>query len=468
MSITGAGLTGYAAFRVKGMDADMQVKELSQEGLNHSYAITIPKEDLAEKLDAKITEMQPQVSLKGFRPGKVPAKHIRKMFGQSIMKEVVEEVVAETSQKAMADNNLRPAGQPQIDLRANGEDVTKGKADLEYQLSVETIPEFEPTDVEKLKFTRLTCEVEDSDVDERIAELAKGQKVYKKKAKTAKAKDGDAVLINFTGRIDGEAFDGGAMEGHQLVLGSGTFIPGFEDQLVGVKAEDKLDVTVTFPEDYQATDLAGKEAVFETEVLEVQGAKDAEADDELAKKFGLEDLEKLKETIREGIVNEYDMQSRMKLKRAILDELDKKHDFDLPPKMVEAEFENIWAQVKAEKDAGQLDEEDAKKSDEELEADYRKISERRVRLGLVLAEMGQKQDVQISNEELQQAMIAEARRYPGQEQQVLEFYQKNPQAIAQLRAPIFEEKVVDLIIEKAEMKDKKVKKDKLFEEDEMI
>jgi trigger factor len=446
----------------------MQIKELKSEGLSSTYTVTVTKEDLSAKLDAKIKEMQPQVSLKGFRPGKVPVSHIKKMFGQSIMKDVVEETVNETSQQAINDNKIRPAGQPKIDLRANGEEVTKGEADLEYQLTVESIPEFEPVDPTTLKFTRLKYEATDADIDERLAELGKGQKTYKKKAKTAKAKKEDAVLIDFVGTVDGVEFEGGAMEGHQLVLGSGTFIPGFEDQLIGAKAGDELDVTVTFPEDYQAADLAGKEAVFATKVLEVQGAKDAEIDDEFAKNFGLDDLDALKEAVKGQYESELDMQSRMKLKRAILDELDGKHDFELPAGMVEAEFGNIWAQVQAEKEAGQLDEDDAKKSDEDLEKDYRKIAERRVRLGLVLAEMGQKEEVNISNEELQQAMVAEARRYPGQEQQVIEFYQKNPQAIAQLRAPIYEEKVVDLIIEKAAVKDKKVKKEELFKEDEMI
>lgn len=446
----------------------MQIKELKSEGLSYTYSVTVPKEDLSAKLDAKIKEMQPQVSLKGFRPGKVPVSHIKKMFGQSIMKDIVEEAVNETSQKAINDNKIRPAGQPKIDLRANGEDVTKGNADLEYQMTVESIPEFEPVDPETLKFTRLKYEATDADIEERLAELGKGQKTYKKKAKTAKAKKEDAVLIDFVGTIDGEAFEGGAMEGHQLVLGSGTFIPGFEDQLIGVKAGDELDVTVTFPENYQAADLAGKEAVFATKVHEVQGAKDAELNDEFAKNFGLDDLAALKEAVKGQFEGELDGQSRMKLKRAILDELDKKHDFELPPGMVEAEFSNIWQQVQAEKEAGQLDEDDAKKSDKDLESDYRKIAERRVRLGLVLAEMGQKQDVTITNEELQGAMIAEARRYPGQEQQVIEFYQKNPNAIAQLRAPIYEEKVVDLIIEKATVKDKAVDKDELFKEDEMI
>ena len=446
----------------------MQIKELKKEGLSHTYAVTVSKEDLASKLEEKIKEMQPQVSLKGFRPGKVPVGHIRKMFGQSIMKDLVEEVVNETSQQAINDNKIRPAGQPKVDLRANGEEVTKGEADLEYQLTVETIPEFEPVDPEKLKFTRLTHEANAKELDEEVAKLAEGQKSYEKKAKTAKAKKGDAVLIDFVGTVDGEAFDGGAMEGHQLVLGSGSFIPGFEEQLIGVKAGDEKDVKVTFPDPYQAADLAGKEAVFATKVIEVQGEKDAVIDDEFAQKFGVADLEALKAAVKTQYEGQLEMQTRMKLKRAILDELDKKHKFELPPNMVEMEFTNIWNQVQAEKEAGQLDEDDAKKSEKQLEKDYRKISERRVRLGLVLAEMGQKHEIQISNEEIQQAMFAEARQYPGQEQQVIEFYQKNPQAIAQLRAPIYEEKVVDLIIDKAKVTDKKVDKKTLFEEDGMI
>jgi len=399
--------------------------------------------------------MQPQVTLKGFRPGKVPAGHIRKMFGKSIMNDIVQEVLNESSQQAINDNKIRPA-------------VTNGEADLEYTMKVESIPEFDPVDPEKLKFTRLVHKAAKKDIDERLKELAASSKTYKKKAKTAKAKKDDAVLIDFVGTVDGVAFDGGAMEGHQLVLGSGTFIPGFEDQLIGAKAGDELDVKVTFPDPYQSADLAGKDAVFATKVVEVQGAKDSVIDDDFAKKFGMETAEDLTKAVTEQYEAELEGQSRMRLKRAILDELDKKHKFDLPPGMVEAEFGNIWNQVQAEKEAGNLDEEDAKKSDKALEKDYRKIAERRVRLGLVLAEMGQKHEIQITNEELQGAMIAEARQYPGQEQQVIEFYQKNPQAIAQLRAPIYEEKVVDLIVEKAKMTDKKVDKDTLFEEDGMI
>ncbi|MEE9271764.1 MAG: trigger factor [Robiginitomaculum sp.] len=446
----------------------MDIKEVKTEGLSYTFEITIKKADLNKKLEAKIKKMQPEVNLKGFRPGKVPTVHIRKMYGPSIMNDVVQEVVSETTQKALDDNKLRPAGQPKIDLRANGEDVTKGKADLEYTLTVETIPEFEPADPGKMEFTRLVTDVDAKDVTGQIEEMAKGQKTYKKKAKTAKAKKDDAVLINFVGRVDGETFDGGAMDEHQLVLGSDSFIPSFEDQLIGAKAGDKLDVTVTFPKEYQVDALAGQEAVFETEVLEVQGAADAKLDDDFAKKMGFKDMKELEETVSQQAKAELEGQSRMKLKRAILDELDKKHSFDLPQNMVEAEFGGIWAQVEKEKEAGTLDEDDVKKTDKKLKADYMKIAERRVRLGLVLAEMGSKAEIQISNEELQQAMIAEARRHPGQEQQVLEFFQKNQDAVTQLRAPIFEEKVVDLIIEKAKMTDKKVDRDELFKEDPMI
>lgn len=446
----------------------MQIKDIDTKGLSHVYEVTVTAADLETKLTKKIEEMKGQVKLKGFRPGKVPASHIRKMFGKSIMGDVIQETVSETSQKVLADKSLRPAVQPSIELTSDGEKLTDGGEDLAYKLSVELIPEFEPIDPATLKLTRLTMDADADDVDERIKSLAEGQKSYKKKAKTAKAKDGDAVLINFVGRVGGEAFDGGAMDGHQLVLGSGSFIPGFEDQLVGTKAGDKLDVTVTFPEEYQAADLAGKEAVFETEVLEVQGATDAVIDDEFAARFGVADLEALKAAVTSQAEAEIAQQSRMKLKRAILDDLDKAHTFDLPPNMVDAEFKSIWQQVQQEKEAGQLDEEDAKKTDKQLEKDYRKIAERRVRLGLVLAEMGAKANVEITNEELQQAVIAEARRYPGQEQMVVEFYQKNPEQLAGLRAPIYEEKVVDLIIESATVKDKKVKKEELFKEDDMI
>lgn len=446
----------------------MLIKELKAEGLNHTYAITVSKEDLANKLETKIKEMQPQVSLKGFRPGKVPVSHIRKMYGQGIMKDVVEETINETTQKAINDNSIRPAGQPKVDLKADGDKVTSGSSDLEYELSIESIPDFTPVDPEKLKFTRLKHEPAAEDLAAEVAKLGEGQKSYKKKAKTAKAKKGDAVLIDFIGTVDGEAFEGGTMDGHQLVLGSGTFIPGFEDQLIGSKAGDELEVNVTFPEPYQAENLAGKDAVFSTKVIEVQAEKEAIIDDEFAQKFGLADLEALKVAVEEQYKSQLDNQSRMKLKRAILDELDKKHKFDLPPQMVEAEFSNIWTQVQSEKEAGKLDEDDSKKTDKQLEKDYRKIAQRRVRLGLVLAEMGQKHEIQITNDELQQAMVAEARQYPGQEQQVIEFYQKNPQAIAQLRAPIYEEKVVDLIIEKSTLTDKKVSKEILFEEDDMI
>ena len=446
----------------------MKVKELKSEGLVRSYNIVIPKADMVGKLEARIREIQPEVKLKGFRPGKVPISHIRKMFGQSIMKDVVQDTVTETTQKTMADKKIRPAGQPQIELRTKGTEVAKGEANLEYTLSVETIPEFEPVDPAQLKFTRLISTVTEQDIDEQLKTMAESQQNYRKKAKTAKAKRDDAVLINFTGRIDGKAFEGGTMEDHQLVLGSGMFLPGFEDQLIDTKAGDTLDVTVTFPKDYQVANLAGKKAVFETEILEVRSGIPARVDDELAGKMGFDDLDALRDAVTKQAGNEFDMQSRMRLKRAILDELDKTHSFDLPTGMVGAEFDTIWEQVEKERETGQLDEEDAKKSEKELKADYRKIAERRVRLGLVLAEMGTRAKIDITKDELQSAMAAQARRYPGQEQQMIEYYRKNPDAVAQIRAPIYEEKVVDHIIETAKITARTVSQDELFADDPLV
>ena len=449
------------------MSTDMiKITKTNEKGLTYSFAVCVAKNYLANKLEGKIKEMQPKVNLKGFRVGKVPVAHIRKMYGRSIMNDVIEQTINESSQQALADNKVRPAGQPKIEMIDKPEDIIDGKADLNYTIEVEVIPEFEPVNAATLTFTRLTSDIADEEIEARIKELTAAQKSYKKKAKTAKAKKNDAVLINFKGRVDGEVFEGGTAEGHQLVIGSNTFIPGFEEQLIGTKAGETLEVAVSFPEEYQVAELAGKPAVFTTEILEVQGECETILDDELAKKFGLEDLKALQDTMKTQMENEYENQSRTKLKRVILDELDKKHNFDLPPQMVEAEFSGIWAQIEKEKEQGSLDQADKKKSDKALKAEYRKIAERRVRLGLVLAEMGTKTDITISNEELSQAVMAEAQRYPGQEQMVIDFYKKNPNAIDNMRAPLYEEKVIDFIVEKAKIVDKTVAKDELFAEDD--
>jgi len=446
----------------------MQIVEKSVEGLSRVYGVTVPSALLAEKVEARIAEITPTLNLKGFRPGKVPAVHVRKMFGRSLMSEVVEQTITETTQKVLSDNNLRPAGEP--DLRPEGDiqQVVEGKADLSYEIALEVIPEFEPVDFSGISLKRPVYEPTDKEVDEAVAELAESSKTYEpRKGKTTKAKEGDQLLIDFVGRVAGEVFEGGSAEDATLTLGSGQFIPGFEAQLVGAKPEDEVLVKVTFPAEYQAAQLAGKDAEFTVTVKEVRAPKASKIDDELAQRLGIEDLGKLKELLRSNLQSQFSSATRFKLKRALLDILDEKHDFPLPPRMVEAEFSQIWEQVQQDKTAGNLPPEDAGKTDEQLEAEYRKIAQRRVRLGLVLAEIGRVNNVQVTEQELAEAMRAEAMRYGQQAQQIFDFLRQNPSAQAQLRAPIFEEKVVDLIVSKAKVEDEKVSKEELLKEDDM-
>ncbi len=442
----------------------MNVTETKAEGLSREFKVLIPKADLADKLTARITEIQPQVNLKGFRKGKVPASHIKKMFGKSLMAEIVQDLVRTSSSKALEDKSLRPASQPHVHMDADEEQVVAGEADLEYHMHVDIMPEFEPADMTGVKLERLTAEPEEEQMTEALQRIAESNKAYESKGDDALAVEGDAVVIDFVGKIDGEAFEGGSAEGHTLVLGDGRFIPGFEDQLIGVKAGDEKDVNVSFPEDYQVDTLKGKPAVFEVKVHEVKAPKTPELDDEFAQSLGLESLDKLKEAISQQLEGELKAASRQVVKRNLLDALDERHDFDLPPKMVEAEFDQIWKQFEQEKAADRLSDEDKEKSDDELKAEYRKIAERRVRLGLVLAEIGQKAEIEITNDELVQALRAEASRYPGQEQMVVDFYRNNPAQMAQLRAPIFEEKVVDYILAKADVTEKKVSREELLKE----
>ncbi len=436
------------------------------EGLSRTYKVSVPKADLQKRFDERIEEIRPQMNLKGFRPGKVPASHVKKMFGKDIMGEVVQALVQETSQKAIEDADVRPAGQPEMKMESDMEKVLEGEEDLAYEMNVDVMPDFEPVDIKKLAITKPVTEVNDDEIDARLTQIAEANPQFDKRAKTAKARNDDAVVIDFLGKLDGEPFEGGAAEEHTLVLGSNSFIPGFEDQLVGVKAGDEKEINVTFPENYQAENLAGKEAVFEVKVHEVRAPKTPEIDEDFAKGLGLEDLAKLKELVTEQIKNEFGGASRAKAKRNLLDQLDEKHDFELPPKMVEQEFAQIWQQLQAEMDAGRTADDDKDKSEDELKAEYRTIAERRVRLGLVLAEIGRVADIQISEQEVQQALINEARNFPGQERQVIEFFQKDPNAMAQLRAPIYEDKVVDHILETAKVKEEIVSKEDLLKEDE--
>ena len=440
----------------------MEVIEQSTEGLERKFTVKVPAAELDAKLTAKIEEIKGQVQLKGFRKGKAPVSFLKKMYGKGMMGEIVQELVAETSQKAFEERDLQPASTPQPDFHSDMEEVVAGKADLEYDVQAEILPTFEPMDVSTLKLERPVAEVPDEDVEDALKNLAEQQKSYEARDDGAKAEDGDMLSVNFVGRIDGEEFDGGKGEGVNIVLGSGTFIPGFEDQLIGVKVGDEVEVKVTFPEDYNANDLAGKDAVFETEVLEVKAPDEVAIDDELAKKIGLEDLEELKTRLRERLEEDFKAMSRGHLKRLLLDKLDAAHDFELPAGMVDAEFNQIWSQV----ENAERDEEDKDKTEDELKAEYRKIAERRVRLGLLLAELGKRAEVTVPQEDLQREILNTARGFPGQEKEVLEFYQKNPAALAQIRAPLFEEKVVDYIFERAEVTDKTVTKEKLMEDPE--
>ncbi len=447
----------------------MEVIEKSAEGLDRKFLVKVSAEELDKKLVAKLNEVKGRVHLKGFRKGKAPVSHLKKLYGKGMMGEIIQDIVTETSQKAFSERDLQPATTPRPQLISKIDDVIDGKADLEYDLQAEILPSFEPMDVSTLKLTRPVAEVPESDIDEALSKIAEQQVSYKARGKTAKAKEKDQVLIDFVGKIDGVEFEGGKGEGFELVLGSGQFIGSFEDQLIGAKTDDDVEVKVTFPEDYHAKNLAGKDAVFDVKVHEVRAPEEAAIDDELAKKVGLESLDDLKKRIKERIESDYKDLSRSHLKRSLLDKLDEAHDFELPQGMVNAEFEQIWRQV----EATERDEEDKDKTDEELKEEYRKIAERRVRLGLVLAEIGKRAQVKVPSQELQQAIqrqaIQEAQylSMQGQNispQDVLKFYQQNPQALEQVRAPLFEEKVVDYIVERAEVKDKTVSKEKLMEE----
>ncbi|HTK35185.1 MAG TPA: trigger factor [Caulobacteraceae bacterium] len=446
----------------------LQIVEKSGEGLSRVYGVTVSAADLSQRLDARIAEISPQIQLKGFRPGKVPATHVRKMYGKGLMQEIVEQSVSEGQQQALEQAKVRPAASPDVTLESDLGAVLDGKADLSFQLAIEVMPEFEPIDVTAVELTRPVYAPSDEEVSAELDEIAAQNRTYEAKTgKAAKAEDGDMVVADFIGRIDGVAFEGGTGEDAEITIGSNRFIPGFEEQLIGAKPGSTVTVKVNFPDDYPVDALKGKPAEFEVTVKEVRAAKAGVADDALAERLGLADLAALKAALKSQLVGQYDQASRYKLKRALLDVLDAGHSFPLPPRMVEAEFEAIWRQVEQDKTAGELSEEDAAKTDDQLRAEYRRIAERRVRLGLVLAEIGRKHDVAVTDAELNQAINNEVRRYPGQEREVFEAFRTRPELQASLRAPIYEEKVVDLIIAKAKVADKAVTKDELFSEDEL-
>ena len=442
----------------------MQVTEKSAKGLKYEYAVVIAAADIDQRLTEELQKISHQVRMPGFRPGKAPLSLLKKLHGKNLMGQILEETVNESSRQLLEERKMRPALQPQVDLVKFDEGT-----DLEYTLIVEVIPEIAAPDFSDLKLEKLVVKATDAEVDEALQRLADQQKSFEAAAKSHKAANGDAVVIDFLGRIDGEAFDGGAAEDYQLELGSGSFIPGFEDQLVGVKAGDKRDVKVAFPENYGAPQLAGKDVVFEVTVKEVKKPVAVKLDDELATRVGMENLEALKTAIRGQIEQDYASMSRTRLKRGLLDALAEAHSFDVPQGMVDLEFQQIWAQLKQDIERSAEEGETAEELDAEAEAEYKAIAERRVRLGLLLSEVGTINNIVIRQEEVNRLIAQEARQFPGQEKMVFEFYQKNPQALAQLRAPLYEDKVVDFILELAKVNEKEVSREalqKALEEDE--
>ena len=444
----------------------MQINETVSQDLHKQFTVTVPASELDSRVNARLEEMKPRMNLKGFRPGKAPVSFLKKQFGKSIMGEVVEAAVNEGSQKAISDNKLKPALQPRVEPVGNVEDVVDGKSDLTFKVIVDLMPEFETTDPAKLTVERLTTDVADADVNEALDRLAKTVRNYVSRPEGEAAQKDDVVVIDYEGSVDGVPFEGGKGSDFSLTLGSGTFIPGFEDGLIGVKAGENRDVKVTFPTEYHAPEMAGKDAIFAVTVKEVKVPEEAGIDDELAKKLGLDDLATLKDRVREQLTSDFKSASRLHLKRRVLDALDNAHDFPLPPAMVDHEFANIWAQVEEELKREGKTAADEGKTEAELKAEYRKIAERRVRLGLVLGKLGEQNGISIAGDEVQRAIMARARQFPGQEQQVFQFYANNPQAQAEIRAPLFEDKVVDFIAELATVNERKVDKETLFADPE--
>lgn len=434
----------------------MQVTETLKDGLKRSYQITVTAAELDAKVTEKLVDAQPEVEIKGFRKGKVPLPLLRKQFGARILGDAMQEAIDAAMQSHFEETGNRPALQPKVEMK-NGETWKEG-ADVVVEMTYETLPQIPEVDVDRISLEKLVVKADEKSVAEALENLAKSAQVFEDRKKGAKAREGDQVVIDFVGRAAGEAFEGGSGEDYPLVLGSKSFIPGFEDQLVGVKAGDKLDVNVTFPETYGAKHLAGKGAVFECTVKAVKEPKAAAIDDDLAKRFGAESLDALKGQVTERLEAEYSGAARAVLKRALLDELDKLVSFELPPTLVEAEANQIAHQLWHEENP---DHHGHDHGSIETTEEHKKLAERRVRLGLLLAELGRKEKIEVTDAEMTQAVLAQARQYPGQERAFFEFVQKNPQMQQQLRAPLFEDKVVDFIFAAAKVTETEVSKDKL-------
>lgn len=448
----------------------MQVTETKAEGLKREFKIIVPADDIERRVSGRLDELARTARLPGFRPGKVPLSLLRKRYGPSLMGEVLEQTVNESTQSTMTERGLRPAMQPKIEITA----FDTGK-DLEYTLAIELMPEITPVDLATIQIERTVVAADEKRVDTVLEQLAKSQGATASISEKRPCQNGDIVVIDFVGRKDGEEFPGGKAEGYELELGSGTFIPGFESQLIGAAAGEGRQINVTFPADYGAADLAGKEVVFDVTIKDIRGRELAAIDDELAKKVGMEDLEALKKAIREEQERELRGLGRIRMKRQVLDKLAELHEFEPPPGLVEAEFQGIWQQIQRQKEAvakgetgsAALDAEDAGKSDDELQAEYRAIAVRRVKLGLVLTEIGRMNNVTVTEEDMSRAITAEARKYQGREKEAFAFLSKSQEARDSLRAPIYEEKVVDFILEMAKINDRTVSLEEFAKEEEL-
>ncbi|MFL5164036.1 MAG: trigger factor [Microvirga sp.] len=445
----------------------MQVTETLSQGLKREFKVVLPATELEERLNSELSTLKDRVRINGFRPGKVPVGHLRKVYGRSVMADVLQNAVNEANRKIVEDNNLKLAHEPQIQFPESQEEVEKAmeaKGDLAFTVALEVLPVFELADLSDVTVKKPVADVTDAEITESLERMAKQNRSFE--PKEGAAVDGDRVVVDFVGRIDGTEFEGGKGEDIRVELGSNTFIPGFEDQLLGLKAGDTKLVKVTFPVNYMAAHLAGKDAEFDVTVKELEAPGELKIDDEMAKGFGMDSLDKLKDAIRDAIKRDFDAQSRRKVKKDLLDSLDAKYSFELPPTLVEQEFAAVWSQVVGDMKSNNRTFEDESTTEDEAKAEYRKIAERRVRLGLVLAQIGEKTDIKISDDEVTQALIERVRQYPGQERQVWEFYQKNPQALAEIRAPLFEEKVVDQILSQVKVDEETVSKDALFSDED--
>lgn len=434
----------------------MQVSETLSEGLKREYKVVVEAADMEAKVSDRLTDLAKEAQMPGFRPGKVPVKILRRTYGRQILGEVLEQTVNEATTETLEKHELKPAMQPKIEVVSFDEG-----ADLEYTIKIEVMPEFEPMDFATLSLERVVAEISGQEIDERVTSLAQQFKEFTEGAEGQAAQDGDTVVMDFKGSVDGELFEGGTAEEHSLELGSNTFIPGFEEQLVGVKKGEELTVKVSFPEDYQAEHLAGKEAEFAVAVREVKVPLPVAVDDALAEKLGLENLAALKDAVREQSEKDYADVSRTRLKRKLLDALAENHDFEVPPSLVDSEFEQIWGQVEADLKRQDKTIADLDKPEDEARAEYQSIAVRRVRLGLLLSQVGNANNLTVNQDEVNRAMAEQAQRFPGQEQQIFEFYQSNPEMRAQLEAPILEDKVVDFILEMATVSESKVSVEEL-------